>query len=169
MITVSRGPAEVVYRWRSDGDRGHEGRWRTARFPGDGAQRVTVGHTETAYEADGTRAGRVAVQVRSPEAGTSNRAAFSLTCEREAPGGGASPAPSYPEPAPSGTDTPPGPPPTETAPEPSPTETGASPTYGGGSPSGDESAPPGDDGSPSEGDGSSWYGGDHVVARNTGR
>ncbi|WP_063761865.1 serine/threonine-protein kinase [Streptomyces ochraceiscleroticus] len=178
VITVSRGPAEVVYRWRSDGERGHDGNWRRARFPGHGSQRVTVGHTETAYEADGTRAGRVGVQVRSPKAVASNRAAFSLTCEREAPGGGASPAPSSPEPVP--TDTPPGPPPTETTPSPtdtgpSPTDTGPSPTYGGGSPSGGESAPSEDEGSASRGEGApsggdgSWYGGSHAVARNTGR
>ncbi|MEU7487992.1 serine/threonine-protein kinase [Streptomyces sp. NPDC042319] len=130
VITVSRGPAEVAYRWHTDtGGRSSDRAWRTARFPGSGAQRVTVGHTETAHAPEGTRAGRVALEVKGQRTVTSRHAAFSVTCEGEAPGGGTSPGPTYEEPRP-----------TETGWEPSPSDTGPSPTY--------SESPPATSGSP---------------------
>ncbi|MGI5467900.1 protein kinase domain-containing protein [Streptomyces sp. CA-132043] len=156
VITVSRGPTEVAYRWHTDtGGRSSDRAWRTARFPGSGAQRVTVGHTETAHAPEGTRAGRVALEVKGARTVTSRHAAFSVTCEGEAPGGGASPGPTYEEPRP-----------TETGWEPSPSDTGPSPTYSESPPAtsesppadGGDSPPQGGEEPPSQGEDSPSYG-----------
>ncbi|WP_368397046.1 serine/threonine-protein kinase [Streptomyces sclerotialus] len=164
VITVSRGPAEVSYRWRTDGG-GSERPWRTVRLPGSGAQRVTVGHTETAHDPYGTRAGRVGLEIRSPKAVASNRAAFSVTCEGEAPGGGTSLQPPDEEPDP-----------TDTGREPTPSGTGPSPTYSESSPSPDESSssygaesPSWSGSAPPHGGGSGASGGRYAAERKTGR
>ncbi|WP_110944515.1 serine/threonine-protein kinase [Streptomyces niger] len=145
-ITVDRGPAEVAYRWRTEtGTWDHARAWRTVRFPGRGAQRVTLGHTETARGPEGSRAGHVALEVKKGERTvTSHRAAFSVRCERGTPGGSTATGPPHEEPRP-----------TDTGHESPPPDTGPSPTYGESSPSYSESPPSSDEGSPSGSSGGS--------------
>jgi hypothetical protein len=93
-FTVGRLPAEVEYRWVT-GDGALPGHtWRTLSLPEGGGRSAEDTVTVTAYEEGGTVTGRIGVEVRDPVDVTSNRVAFSVTCETgtgtETPTGGAS-------------------------------------------------------------------------------
>ncbi|GGV41992.1 serine/threonine-protein kinase [Streptomyces griseoflavus] len=96
-FTVGRLPAEVSYRWVAEDGSVTDPGWRTLSFPEGGgrAKRDTV--TVTAYAESGTFESGIGVEVREPVRTTSKTVPFSVTCETEAPTGGASASPSGPD------------------------------------------------------------------------
>ncbi|MEU7035874.1 serine/threonine-protein kinase [Streptomyces sp. NPDC046237] len=98
-LTVSRTPASVEYRWVTEsGESSAEDGWQELEFPaGEPAERQ-VEHTELTHREGGTRRDRIRMEVRAPVEKSSNRVAFSVTCEQVTPTGGAT--------SPSGTATP---------------------------------------------------------------
>ncbi|CAM5449611.1 non-specific serine/threonine protein kinase OS=Streptomyces fumanus OX=67302 GN=GCM10018772_45690 PE=4 SV=1 [Streptomyces fumanus] len=93
-FTVGRVPAEVGYRWVTDRGAMPGRGWETLSFPEGGARTREDTVTVTTYEEGGTVTGWIGVEVRDPVDVTSDRVAFSVTCETETgtetPTGGAS-------------------------------------------------------------------------------
>ncbi|MBA4865087.1 serine/threonine protein kinase [Streptomyces sp. PSKA54] len=89
-FTVGRVPAEVDYRWVTKTGESSDPGWKTLSFPSGGERTKHVNHVELTYEADGTYHNEISVEVRSPVETESDSVAFSVTCETEAPTGGAS-------------------------------------------------------------------------------
>ena len=86
VITVSRTPATVTYRWRTANGGSSDPGWKTVGFPEGGAKSRTVTHTELSYPADyGTAAGWIAVDVKEPVSLQSNQVPFTVTCESPSP------------------------------------------------------------------------------------
>ncbi|MGW0498759.1 protein kinase domain-containing protein [Streptomyces sp. NPDC003007] len=99
-LTVGRLPAEVSYRWVTRDGQVLDGGWKTLSFAEGGgrSKRDTVRVTTEAET--GTFENEIGVEVREPVRTTSESVPFSVTCEAEAPTGGASPSPSGTDPDP---------------------------------------------------------------------
>ena len=86
VITVSRTPATVTYRWRTGNGGGSDPEWKTVGFPEGGGRSRTVTHTELSYPADyGTADNWIAVDVKEPVSLQSNHVPFTVTCESPSP------------------------------------------------------------------------------------
>ncbi|MDG9713729.1 serine/threonine-protein kinase [Streptomyces sp. DH10] len=93
-FTVGRLPAEVSYRWVTRDGSVLDGGWKTLSFPeGDGRTKQDAVTVSTDAET-GAFENEIGVEVREPVRTTSESVPFSITCETEAPTGGASPSPS---------------------------------------------------------------------------
>jgi serine/threonine protein kinase len=91
-FTVGRLPAQVEYRWVTvDGDV-MDGGWKTLSLPEGGPRTGRDTVIVTTYADEGTYRDELLVQVRGPVSAASDPVAFSVTCERETPPGGASPS-----------------------------------------------------------------------------
>jgi hypothetical protein len=89
VITVSRTPATVTYRWRTGSGGGSDSGWKSADFPAGGATSLTVGHTELSYPPDyGTATDWIAVDVKEPASAGSGHVPFTVTCESPSPSDG---------------------------------------------------------------------------------
>jgi serine/threonine protein kinase len=90
-FTVGRVPVDVDYRWVTKSGEPSDPGWKTLSFASGGGKSQQVHHTETVdTEPGSTYQNEISVQVRSPKAVTSNSVAYSVTCEKETPTGGAS-------------------------------------------------------------------------------
>ena len=89
-FTVGVVPVEVEYRWVTETGEVSDPGWKTLSFPANGGKTKQNTVIVTTYDASGTYANRIGVEVRSPEAAKSDQVPFSVTCEEEAPTGGAS-------------------------------------------------------------------------------
>ncbi|MET8677451.1 serine/threonine-protein kinase [Streptomyces sp. NPDC004647] len=89
VITVSRTPAEVEYRWRTGSGESSAPGWKTLSYVNGAGTSRTVEHTELTYKDGGKHRDWIEVEVRSPKHAESHRVPFSVTCE-EAPTEGAS-------------------------------------------------------------------------------
>ncbi|MFJ9718096.1 serine/threonine-protein kinase [Streptomyces sp. NPDC101213] len=91
-FTVGRLPARVSYRWVSREGGLVDTGWKTLELPAGGGtsgqDRVVV----TTPAESGTYRDAIGVEVREPRRATSEAVPFSVTCETEAPSGGASPS-----------------------------------------------------------------------------
>lgn len=86
VITVSRTPATVTYRWRTGNGGSSDPEWKTVGFPEDGERSRTVTHTELSYPADyGTADNWIAVDVKEPVSLQSDHVPFTVTCESPSP------------------------------------------------------------------------------------
>ena len=86
VITVSRTPATVTYRWSTGNGGGSDPGWKTVGFPEDGERSRTVTHTELSYPADyGTADDWIAVDVKEPVSLQSGHVPFTVTCESPSP------------------------------------------------------------------------------------
>nr|WP_255971444.1 serine/threonine-protein kinase [Streptomyces longispororuber] len=88
-FTVGRTPAEVEYRWVTRSGEPSDPGWKTLSFGSGDAKSRTVNTTETKYQEGATLRNQIAVEVRSPEATTSNYVAYAVTCEVVTPTTGA--------------------------------------------------------------------------------
>ncbi|MBV1942007.1 protein kinase [Streptomyces sp. BV286] len=89
-FTVGVVPVDVEYRWVTETGEVSDPSWKTLSFAEGGGKSKQNTVVLTTYEASGTYENKVGVEVRSPEQRKSNSVAFSVTCETEAPTGGAS-------------------------------------------------------------------------------
>ncbi|MER6134581.1 protein kinase [Streptomyces sp. NPDC001815] len=89
-FTVGVVPVDVEYRWVTETGEVSDPSWKTLSFAEGGGKSKQNTVVLTTYEASGTYENEVGVEVRSPEQRKSNSVAFSVTCETEAPTGGAS-------------------------------------------------------------------------------
>ncbi|MFJ4692639.1 serine/threonine-protein kinase [Streptomyces sp. NPDC088766] len=91
-ITVGRLPAQVSYRWVSKEGELVDAGWRTLDLPAGGGKSGQDKVVVTTHAESGTYRNAIGVEVREPGRVTSNSVPFSVTCETEAPSGGASPS-----------------------------------------------------------------------------
>lgn len=90
-FTVGRVPVTVDYRWVTKSGESSDPGWKTLSFASGGGKTKQVHHTETvAGEPGSTYQNSISVEVRSPVKASSNSVAYSVTCEKETPTGGAS-------------------------------------------------------------------------------
>ncbi|MFF1711673.1 serine/threonine-protein kinase [Streptomyces sp. NPDC058268] len=90
-FTVGRVPVTVDYRWVTKSGESSDPGWKSLSFASGGGRTKQVHHTETvAGEPGATYQNSVSVEVRSPVKTSSNSVAYSVTCEKETPTGGAS-------------------------------------------------------------------------------
>ncbi|MFG2653079.1 serine/threonine-protein kinase [Streptomyces sp. NPDC048436] len=90
-FTVGRVPVTVDYRWVTKSGEPSDPGWKSLSFASGGQKTKQVHHTETVGgEPGSTYQNEISVEVRSPKAVTSNSVAYSVTCEKETPTGGAS-------------------------------------------------------------------------------
>ncbi|MEV6754172.1 serine/threonine-protein kinase [Streptomyces sp. NPDC051214] len=90
-FTVGRVPVTVDYRWVTKSGEPSDPGWKTLSFASGGGKTKQVHHTETvAGEPGSTHQNEISVEVRSPVKAESNAVAYSVTCEKETPTGGAS-------------------------------------------------------------------------------
>ncbi|MEV6615563.1 serine/threonine-protein kinase [Streptomyces sp. NPDC051051] len=91
-VTVDRLPAQVSYRWVSEKGELVDAGWRTLDLPAGGGKSGQDRVVVTTHAESGTYRNAIGVEVREPSRVTSNSVPFSVTCETEAPSGGASPS-----------------------------------------------------------------------------
>lgn len=91
-ITVGRLPAQVSYRWVSQEGELVDAGWKTLELPAGGGKSGQDRVVVTTHAESGTYRNAIGVEVREPSRATSNSVPFSVTCETEAPSGGASPS-----------------------------------------------------------------------------
>ncbi|WP_371530053.1 serine/threonine protein kinase [Streptomyces sp. NBC_01283] len=90
-FTVGRVPVTVDYRWVTKSGESSDPGWKTLSFASGGGKTKQVHHTETvAGEPGSTYQNSISVEVQSPVKASSNSVAYSVTCEKETPTGGAS-------------------------------------------------------------------------------
>ncbi|WP_409062606.1 serine/threonine-protein kinase [Streptomyces sp. SYP-A7185] len=90
-FTVGRVPVTVDYRWVTKSGEPSDPGWKTLGFSSGGGKTKQVHHTETvAGEPGSTYQNQLSVEVRGPVKANSNAVAYSVTCEKETPTGGAS-------------------------------------------------------------------------------
>ncbi|MGW6022824.1 serine/threonine-protein kinase [Streptomyces sp. NPDC055099] len=90
-FTVGRVPATVDYRWVTKSGEPSDPGWKTLSFASGGGKTKQAHHTETVTgEPGSTHQNEISVEVRSPVKAGSNSVAYSVTCEKETPTGGAS-------------------------------------------------------------------------------
>ncbi|MGW5739376.1 MULTISPECIES: serine/threonine-protein kinase [Streptomyces] len=90
-FTVGRVPVTVDYRWVTKSGEPSDPGWKTLGFSSGGGKTKQVHHTETvAGEPGSTYQNQISVEVRGPVKANSNAVAYSVTCEKETPTGGAS-------------------------------------------------------------------------------
>ncbi|MFC8126665.1 serine/threonine-protein kinase [Streptomyces sp. NPDC057302] len=90
-FTVGRVPVTVDYRWVTKSGEPSDPGWKTLSFASGGGRTKQVHHTETVTgEPGSTYTNSISVEVRGPVKATSNSVAYSVTCEKETPTGGAS-------------------------------------------------------------------------------
>ncbi|KKZ71809.1 hypothetical protein VO63_21190, partial [Streptomyces showdoensis] len=88
-FTVGGTPATVSYRWITESGEGQDAAWRTLEFAAGGPAERQVTRVQAGYRPDGTLEDRIGVEVRSPVEARSELVAFSVTCEKVTPTGGA--------------------------------------------------------------------------------
>ncbi|WP_326761248.1 serine/threonine protein kinase [Streptomyces phaeochromogenes] len=89
-FTVTVVPADVEYRWVTESGEVSDPSWKTLSFPANGGKTKQNTVIVTTYDASGTYENKIGVEVRSPKEAKSEQVPFSVTCETEAPTGGAS-------------------------------------------------------------------------------
>lgn len=105
-FTVGGTPASVSYRWITESGEGQDGTWRTLEFAAGGPTERQVTRIQAVYRPDGTLEDRIGVEVRSPVTVRSGLVAFSVTCEKVTPTGGATTPTSPPATSSAGTPAP---------------------------------------------------------------
>ncbi|MDX6350497.1 MAG: eukaryotic-like serine/threonine-protein kinase [Streptomyces sp.] len=86
VITVSRTPATVTYRWRTHNGGSSDPAWKTAHFAAGDPTSRTVTHTELSHPADyNPSTDWIAVDVNQPLTLQSNHVPFTVTCESPSP------------------------------------------------------------------------------------
>ncbi|MFI2428290.1 serine/threonine-protein kinase [Streptomyces sp. NPDC018955] len=93
-FTVGRLPAEVSYRWVAEDGSVDDPGWRKLSFPEGGGRTKQDTVVVTTHSETGVFESEIGVEVREPVRTTSETVPFSVTCEPEAPTGGASASPS---------------------------------------------------------------------------
>ncbi|MFG3260111.1 protein kinase [Streptomyces sp. NPDC048172] len=81
VITVTKLPAKVEYRWYTGSGKSSGPGWKTLDYPAGGAKQRTVNHTETTYAPGGTHSDWIAVEVRAPRQVESGHVKFTVTCK----------------------------------------------------------------------------------------
>jgi hypothetical protein len=92
-FTVGRLPARVEYRWVTVDGQVMDGGWKTLSLPEGGPRSGQDTVIVTTHAQEGTYRDELGVEVRGPVETRSGTVAFSVTCVRETPTGGASPSP----------------------------------------------------------------------------
>ncbi|MFI6684644.1 serine/threonine-protein kinase [Streptomyces sp. NPDC050485] len=90
VFTVGRTPADVEYRWVTRDGQSSDPGWKTLSFASGGPGTRQVAHTESPAQSGSTE---LRVEVRSPARAASNPVAYTVTCEKGTPTGGASSSP----------------------------------------------------------------------------
>ncbi|MFE2429935.1 serine/threonine-protein kinase [Streptomyces sp. NPDC059373] len=86
VITVSRTPATVTYRWRTHNGGSSDPAWKTAHFAAGDPTSRTVTHTELSHPADyNPSTDWIAVDVNQPLTLQSNHVSFTVTCQSPSP------------------------------------------------------------------------------------
>ncbi|MGW3818167.1 protein kinase domain-containing protein [Streptomyces sp. NPDC005046] len=89
-FTVGRVPVDVEYRWVTKSGDVTDPSWKTLAFPAGGGRTQQKTVVATTYDASGTFANEISVEVRGPVHATSNSVPFTITCVTETPTDGAS-------------------------------------------------------------------------------
>ncbi|MER5472111.1 serine/threonine-protein kinase [Streptomyces sp. NPDC002685] len=89
-FTVGRVPVDVEYRWVTKTGEVTDPSWKTLSFPANGGRTQQKTVVATTYDASGTFANEIGVEVRSPVRVTSDSVPFTITCATETPTDGAS-------------------------------------------------------------------------------
>ncbi|MEU7014940.1 serine/threonine-protein kinase [Streptomyces sp. NPDC046385] len=105
-FTVGGTPASVSYRWITESGEGQDTAWRTLEFAAGGPTERQVTRIQAVFRPDGTLEDRIGVEVRSPVTVRSGLVAFSVTCEKATPTGGATTPTSPPATSSAGTPAP---------------------------------------------------------------
>jgi serine/threonine protein kinase len=91
VITVSRTPATVTYRWHTNLSTTSDPAWKTAHFAAGDPTSRTITHTELSSPADyNPSTDWIAVDVKQPLTLQSNHVPFTVTCESPSPSPSAS-------------------------------------------------------------------------------
>lgn len=105
-FTVGGTPASVSYRWITESGEGQDTAWRTLEFAAGGPTERQVTRIQAVFRPDGTLEDRIGVEVRSPVTVRSGLVAFSVSCEKVTPTGGATTPTSPPATSSAGTPAP---------------------------------------------------------------